>query len=118
MQYRNVPFDDEIPSFPSRKQVAQYLEKFASDAGVFPLIQFNTRVVQANIEASDLRWNVQYQPKEAKTVSEKTFDKLVVCNGHYTRPFIPLICGLDHFSGLVLHTHNYRKPDGFRDKVL
>ena len=46
--------------------------------------------------------------------STTQYDAVVVCNGHYSRPRLPQIAGQDTFPGLVMHSHNYRRPDGFK----
>ena len=44
----------------------------------------------------------------------ETFDSVMVCNGHYSVPVIPDIPGIDKFSGKILHSHNYRRPEELR----
>lgn len=37
----------------------------------------------------------------------------MICNGHYSVPFIPKLPGQDLFGGKQLHSHDYRAPDPF-----
>lgn len=41
------------------------------------------------------------------------YDAVVVCNGHYWRPRLPALPGQDVFPGQQLHSHNFRRPEGF-----
>jgi len=38
---------------------------------------------------------------------------VAVCNGHYSEPFLPELEGSEIFSGVVIHSHNYRSPQQF-----
>lgn len=43
----------------------------------------------------------------------------MVCNGHYSDPFIPNLRGREKFKGKQWHSHDYREPSSFaRKKVL
>jgi hypothetical protein len=53
-------------------------------------------------------------PQPKSDVQTEVFDALLVCNGHYTEPRLPDIPGAEQFPGLLMHSHNYRRPDGFR----
>ena len=44
------------------------------------------------------------------------FDALMVCNGHYSVPFIPHFDGIEKFQGQQMHSHDYRKADQFKGK--
>ena len=43
-----------------------------------------------------------------------TYNAVVVCNGHYAVPRVPPVTGMDSFGGRCEHSHNYRRPDGYR----
>ncbi|CAI5504307.1 unnamed protein product [Closterium sp. Naga37s-1] len=49
---------------------------------------------------------------------EREFDALVVCSGHYSQPKIASIAGVDTWPGIQIHSHNYRRPEGFAGKVM
>ena len=50
--------------------------------------------------------------------STERFDAVVVANGHYSRPRFPSLPGADAFPGLLMHSHNYRRPEGFRGQTV
>lgn len=45
--------------------------------------------------------------------SEYEFDSVVVCVGNYHQPNLPDIKGIDDFTGLQMHAHNYRSNSMF-----
>ena len=43
---------------------------------------------------------------------------MVVCNGHYTDPYIPQMPGMEAFQGEIDHSHNYRENSRFDGKTI
>ncbi|EGD72684.1 hypothetical protein PTSG_12173 [Salpingoeca rosetta] len=64
----------------------------------------------------DGAWAVRVESLETGETEDLTFDAVVVCNGHYAKPIMPSIPGLDRFQGEVLHSHTYRMPEPFAGK--
>ena len=102
--------DDRWPRFPHHSCVRYYLEKFAEHFDIEPLVRFDTPVVSVRREAGN--WIVR------TNVDSTDFDAVIVCNGHYTRPRVPDIAGLEYFSGQVIHSHNYRKPEDIEGRRI
>lgn len=100
--------EDGWPRFPHHTCVRQYLDRFADDFDVRRHINFNTPVTSVNRQGD--RWQVN----SAKAVS--TFDAVIICNGHYSRPRVPDLPGLEHFKGEVVHAHNYRNASHYAGK--
>jgi cation diffusion facilitator CzcD-associated flavoprotein CzcO len=46
------------------------------------------------------------------------FDAVVVCNGHYSEPNLPDVVGARDCPAAQLHSHNYRRPDAYKGKVV
>lgn len=44
-------------------------------------------------------------------------DAVVVCNGHFFEPRVPSFPGQAAFPGLLLHSHNYRRPEPFTNQT-
>ena len=63
-------------------------------------------------------WKVQVKNLETNQISHKIFDAIIVCTGQYFEPNIPVINGIDSFSGQILHSHSYRKPEDFFGKSI
>lgn len=50
-------------------------------------------------------------------LSVEYFDRIFVCNGHYTKPQYPDIPGMDIYRGLQMHSHLYRSAERFQGKL-
>lgn len=63
-------------------------------------------------------WLITYQQVPSKIETTKTFDVVILCNGHYTVGNIPKIPGSDTFSGDCIHSHQYRTPEKYTGKKV
>jgi hypothetical protein len=116
MAFGDYPFDargggrDEWPRFPGHGCVREYLENFARDFAIVPLIRFGTKVV-AVAPAQDGMWWLESQTGDVR--QRELFDAVAVCNGHYSEPRLPALPGAQSFPARQLHSHNYREPGPF-----
>ncbi|ORE04540.1 FAD/NAD(P)-binding domain-containing protein [Rhizopus microsporus var. microsporus] len=119
MSYRDVPFDNKTPCFPSHVYVLKYLQDIVEHEGLMPMIKLSTRVDKVDYHSS---WTVTSTNLKTGEQSEEEFDAVVVANGHYTVPYIPDIPGIDglHSNKRVeaLHSRDYREPSIFRNKTV
>lgn len=64
------------------------------------------------------RWRVATRHGPTRREELRSFDAVVVCNGHYSHPNLPVIAGMGEFpAGRQLHSHNYRAPEPFTGQV-
>ena len=127
------PFAGDARRFCGHAEVQAYLLSFAREFHLRPLIRFSTAVVHAapvlgssgdgdrdgggrgtDGDAPPHRWRVtSVAAAGGEATAEELYDALVVANGHYAVPRMPVppIAGLDSFRGCVLHSHDYREPD-------
>ena len=42
------------------------------------------------------------------------FDAVLVCNGHFAEPNVLEVEGREEFTGLIMHSHNYRTAERFK----
>lgn len=76
----------------------------------------------------ELEWNVIKQTQQVGSTNESlkkittttktdVFDAVCICNGHYAKPAVPHIVGLDkYFQGTTLHAVEYDNPADFQDQ--
>ena len=108
MAFSDYTFDsqgggkDEWERFPHHTCVRHYLENFADEYDVSACIRYSSRVTQVLRDGN--LWRVS-----TEDASEK-FDAVAVCNGHYAKPRMPSLAGLENFRGTLMHSHNYRRP--------
>ena len=111
-------------SFVHHTNVQAYLVAYSKQLGLEPLIRFNHRVTQLTKLASKedgspfSRWKLTALDTSTDEELTQTYDAVVVCNGHYAKPYIPAIPNIARFQGQVLHSHNYRMPEPFANKTI
>ncbi|XP_013410775.1 flavin-containing monooxygenase FMO GS-OX4-like [Lingula anatina] len=123
MAFPDFPFEKDGPSFITHQAVRKYLEDYAEHFKLKPLIKFFTEVESVKPvqgQHGEQVWQIQYKDVRVKDSLVETLetDAVIVCNGHYSVPVIPDFPGMEKFSGQVLHSHDYRYPEPFKDKVV
>jgi putative flavoprotein involved in K+ transport len=96
-----MPFPGDPGSYPSRAEVADYLERYAAALDVE--IRTNTRVVAVRQHGHDF---------VVSTDAGEQFDAagIVAASGSFSNPFRPSLDGEAGFSGELSHVVDYRNP--------
>ncbi len=102
------PFPKGTPTFPSRDQLVQHLERHAGEEGIE--LRLSTRVER--IERSDGGWVVHSSAGELRA------PQVIVALGHEQNPFSPDWPGRDAFEGRLLHSSEYRNPGPFKGQRM
>lgn len=89
------------PRYPSRDQLVTYLEDYAARFDLAPLFGADVR----RIEREDGLWHV------SGSMGSLRAEVVVLATGVNDRPRRPEIAGLDGFSGPVLHSSSYQRPE-------
>ncbi|KAF7722404.1 hypothetical protein EC973_003180 [Apophysomyces ossiformis] len=114
MAYRDFPFADDTPLFPSHHYVLEYLELFTKHFQLEPMIRFDSNVTNLQHDAEG--WKLSVKDKNSDYMEE--FDAVIVATGHYSVPRIPDINGLTTTKARILHSREYRNPEAFRDQTI
>lgn len=77
--------------------------------------QFNKAVSKVH-PINARKWEVTVFDAKTKDESSYVYDAVMVCNGHYRDPKIPVISGEKRFKGGKRHSHDYRSPEAFAGK--
>lgn len=112
--FSDFGFEDSVPPFPSHRDMARYLSRYADHFGVTPRIRFRTKVEHVTPASSYTsarpRWRIDLAGGE---VAEH--DTVMVATGHLTKPLeVPAF--RDGFGGQYLHSHDYKEPAPFVGK--
>jgi dimethylaniline monooxygenase (N-oxide forming) len=99
MEFRDYPFPDSYPDFPSRAQVASYLGAYARRYGVDDHVALNSPVTDIE-QTPDGRWNIRVNDGEPRN-----YDVVLLATGHHSTPKLPSDAGRG-FAGEVLHSHD------------
>ncbi|CAF1558805.1 unnamed protein product [Rotaria sp. Silwood1] len=109
-------FGQSFTSFPPRTVMYDYIRGYAKQNNVRQYIQFNTVVRWISYSKDTKRFNVLVKDLcKDKTRSEE-FDYVIVATGHFSMPNIPHFDGIETFHGRILHSHDFRSAQEFRDK--
>ncbi|KAK6920298.1 Flavin monooxygenase-like [Dillenia turbinata] len=78
-------------SFPGHGEVLWFLNSFAKDFGLVELIRFGCNVVRVErVKERENEWTIEWRSTG----------------------------GIDSWPGLQMHSHNYRTPEPFQDKIV
>ncbi|KAJ1922510.1 monooxygenase [Tieghemiomyces parasiticus] len=142
MCFPGIPFDKDAPMFQHHPAVLRYLQDLARHWQVRDCIEFNARVehlewqsegkmwrirvartapvTTADTTVSDINPAISHSPPTRSAVRYETFDAVVMCNGHFNVPFVPLLPGLREVADRRLcelrHSRQYKEPSLARDK--
>ena len=109
------------PCCATHQEVLNYLRNYARHFDLLKYIQFNTRVESVRLESSPEggdSWIVRLKNLKTKEEEVTTFDAVMICNGHYFDPYVPTIPGIETYSGTIIHSHSYRKPEDLSGKTV
>lgn len=104
-EYVDFPMPAEYPAYPSRRQAHDYLRRYADHFSLRDHIEFKTEVEQINHDGRS--WQVHL----AGEAAPRSFQAVIVANGHHWDPLYPNFPG--EFTGETLHARQYKTPDLF-----
>ncbi|XP_004027943.4 dimethylaniline monooxygenase [N-oxide-forming] 4 [Gorilla gorilla gorilla] len=117
--YSDFPFHEDYPNFMNHEKFWDYLQEFAEHFDLLKYIQFKTTVcsITKRPDFSETgQWDVvtETEGKQNRAV----FDAVMVCTGHFLNPHLPLEAfpGIRKFKGQILHSQEYKIPEGFQGK--
>ncbi|HEY4702254.1 MAG TPA: NAD(P)/FAD-dependent oxidoreductase, partial [Streptosporangiaceae bacterium] len=99
-------FEAGTPWFPVRDHAVRYLESFALRHDLN--VRFGVQVDRIDPDADGWRVSTSTGPLTAQHV--------IVAIGHQHTPWLPDWPGRDQFPGRIVHSRDYRNPDGFRGR--
>lgn len=102
-------------SYISKEEFLSFLVSYSDHFNLRKHIKFNTLVQDVRLYNEE-QWKITTLDKTSNKKTTDIYDAVFVCNGHYSEPKLPKIEGIEHFSGKILHSRDYRKPEIFKDK--
>ncbi|KAL9914495.1 flavin-containing monooxygenase 2 [Glossina fuscipes fuscipes] len=104
-------------SFISSDEVLKFLNSYADHFHLRDHIKFQHKVLR--IRPYKNKWEVLVSHNISHRCKQHLFDRVFVCNGHYTKPQYPKTVGMSCYKGIQMHSHLYRTQDKFKaQKVL
>ena len=102
LAFEDFPVPADWPDYPHHAQLLQYFHDYVDHFGLREKITFDTRVDKA-VRRDGGGWDITLSSGETRS-----YDGLVVANGHHWAARIPEYPGT--FNGRQIHSHNYRSP--------
>jgi cation diffusion facilitator CzcD-associated flavoprotein CzcO len=93
-----APKHDWTHSYPEQPQILEYLRSCVTRFGIGDRIRLNTALEHASWDEGERRWRL------TTSSGELTAKVLVAAPGLLSEPAVPLIPGLDTFTGTVFHS--------------
>jgi dimethylaniline monooxygenase (N-oxide forming) len=112
MAYADFPMPSSYPDFPHHTHIKEYFDNYVDHFGLREHITFETGVEHAR-RCEDGVWEI-----ELDTGERRSYDALIVANGHHWDPRWPepAFPGSDTFEGTQLHAHSYEENSIFAGK--
>ncbi|XP_031632889.1 senecionine N-oxygenase-like [Contarinia nasturtii] len=117
MEYPDFHYPPGTKSYPTAKEVWNYLDSYAREFKLSGLIKLN-HLVENVIPLENGSWRVYAKAYPTKTLVSKVFDAVLVCTNLYSYPYTPDIDGINDFKLKKIHSHDYRKAADFRGKEV
>ncbi|KAJ0581277.1 putative indole-3-pyruvate monooxygenase [Helianthus annuus] len=114
-QLPNLPFPEDYPEYPTKKQFIAYLENYAQKFDIKP--QFNECVQSAKYDEACKLWRV-VTASTSGSETEYICQMLVVATGENAEGVVPEIDGLEEFSGEVIHAKDYKSGQKYTGKKV
>ncbi|KAF2530468.1 hypothetical protein F2Q70_00031277 [Brassica cretica] len=116
-QLPKMPFPEDYPEYPTKRQFIDYLESYATRFNINP--QFNECVQSARFDKTSGLWRIKTSSSSATSGSEMEYicRWLVVATGENAERVVPEIDGLTtKFNGEVIHSCEYKSGEKYRGK--
>ncbi|RPD72555.1 FAD/NAD(P)-binding domain-containing protein [Lentinus tigrinus ALCF2SS1-7] len=132
MTYPGFTYPPLTPLFPSHEYVQQYHADYAEHYNLTAYLHFHHKVVAADWvgDSEQGEWDVVVevqQPGGPSHVSKRSFDHLIVANGHNHYPHIPQWDGTEGWLAntprgtpkrQILHSIYYRDPAKYTNRIV
>jgi hypothetical protein len=117
MEYRAFPMRHDYPTYPNHYQIAEYFDRFVDHFGFRDRIQFGTEVTSVAAAAGG-GWSVTVRRRGQRRSVTRHYQAVLVANGHHwdARWPEPAFPGADTFTGVQMHSHDYKTFEGFEGK--
>ena len=107
--FADFPMPRSFPDFPRHDQIRDYLDRYVDHFGFRDRILFRSSVESVTPDP-DGTFLVTVRTADGREACLR-YRSVLVASGHHWLPRVPELPGT--FAGRVLHTHDYRTPEGF-----
>ena len=120
LEFADYSFDEHfgrpISSYPPRPVLFDYIQGRVKKSDIRSHIKFNTAARWVNFDEATKQFTVILDDLVNNSTYEEVFDYLVVATGHFSVPNMPYFEGIENFPGTILHAHDFRGADQFKEQ--
>ncbi|ANB15025.1 Fmo1p [Sugiyamaella lignohabitans] len=124
MEYKEFPFPNQTPMFPTWYRVLEYVQSYSRtflEGNDTVHVSLETLVKDVRKDPSSGQWTmITSNVKNTSIEDEYIFDAVVVCSGHYAVAQVPSVEGLDVWAkndpDSISHAKYFDDPQAFRGK--
>ncbi|KAL0869187.1 hypothetical protein ABMA27_007470 [Loxostege sticticalis] len=115
MEYTGFQFPNGTHAYPTGECFYKYIKLFAKEFDLNKYIQFRRLVT--SVKWVDDHWALTYTKTDTKTNHTEQCDFVAVASGgEFTAPVWPKFEGQETFKGNIIHSHDYKDPEDYRNK--
>lgn len=115
MAFTDYPFPEELRSYILHTEVFNYYESYTNHFDLRKYIKFRHAVIRVAPTEHD-KWEIIVRNLVTNTIETNIFDVVFVASGNFAHPNIPQIDGASLFEGKMVHSHDYRDAERFRNE--
>ncbi|CAG9813293.1 unnamed protein product [Phaedon cochleariae] len=116
MMFEDFNYKRELThSYISHQEVLEYIESYAKFFKLSTHIKIYHHVEVVSPRPGGI-WSVQVKNLKMNMVETKEFDSIMICVGDYSDPIVPELHGKHKFGGSMIHSHDYRNPNPYKNK--
>lgn len=112
MEFSDFHHPSDSATFLNQTHILRFLHSYADNFDLNKHIKLNHHVVRVHPVEND-KWEITVKDLPNNKFITKTFDSVIVANGHFATPRIPEMEGVSDFKGRILHSHDFRRAEAF-----
>lgn len=122
LEFSDYSFDEHfkkpISSYPPRPVLFDYIQGRIKKNKIRDYIRFDTTARWVNYNEESKKFEVVFDDLKIDKTYTEEFDYLVVASGHFSTPNMPYFKGIEQFPGQVMHAHDFRGADPYKDQDI
>ena len=112
--FSDYPYPESAEEFPSASQIRNYLQSYTDHFNLRDYIHLSNEVVNISRQSYSSNSKFKVTVKDLNRSSgtkQMDFDFVVICNGVFSKPYLPDLEGMELFDGEILHSSEFIDPE-------
>nr|ACO10820.1 Thiol-specific monooxygenase [Caligus rogercresseyi] len=111
-------FGRAIPSFPPREVLLDYLRGRWKKYSAERFVEYEKIIKNVSYDSQTKKFTVCIYDIQTDELFSKEFDYVVNATGHFSSLHLPTFAGIESFPGRILHSHDFRSIEEFKNKTV